>query len=171
MSCVLYAVWSYVDTVSESTVSDEAIGAEENTIEEEFAVVDDAEVAESASEDSSDTEIMNDDAEFDSLSDDNEINGDHENLDMGVSSEAAVEGDEIKEDVLSEQRDEENVSSEVALSTVTSGTCGENLTWTLDDAGTLTINGTGEMVDYNYQGGPWTKKSVKKSNYSEPPTY
>ena len=28
---------------------------------------------------------------------------------------------------------------------VDSGTCGENLTWTLDDKGLLTINGTGEM--------------------------
>ena len=33
----------------------------------------------------------------------------------------------------------------------TSGTCGENLTWTLDSKGTLTISGTGEMDDYkNY---------------------
>ena len=29
-----------------------------------------------------------------------------------------------------------------------SGTCGENITWTLDDAGTLTISGTGEMYDW-----------------------
>ena len=26
-----------------------------------------------------------------------------------------------------------------------SGTCGDNLTWVLDDCGTLTISGTGEM--------------------------
>ncbi len=32
----------------------------------------------------------------------------------------------------------------------TSGTCGDNLTWTFDDeTGTLTISGTGEMFDYN----------------------
>jgi hypothetical protein len=30
----------------------------------------------------------------------------------------------------------------------TSGTCGDNLTWTLDDAGLLTISGTGSMWDY-----------------------
>ncbi len=30
-----------------------------------------------------------------------------------------------------------------------SGTCGENLTWTLDFAGTLNIYGSGEMDDYN----------------------
>ena len=27
-----------------------------------------------------------------------------------------------------------------------SGTCGDNLTWTLDDAGTLTISGTGAFL-------------------------
>ena len=31
-----------------------------------------------------------------------------------------------------------------------SGTCGANLTWTLDDAGTLTISGTGVMTNYAY---------------------
>ena len=35
-------------------------------------------------------------------------------------------------------------SAEVA----TSGTCGENLTWTLGEDGTLTISGTGDMYDY-----------------------
>ena len=30
----------------------------------------------------------------------------------------------------------------------TSGSCGENLTWTLDDSGTLTISGAGEMENY-----------------------
>ena len=32
-----------------------------------------------------------------------------------------------------------------AAELVDSGTCGKNLTWTLDDEGTLTISGTGEM--------------------------
>ena len=36
-----------------------------------------------------------------------------------------------------------------------SGSCGENLTWTLDDAGLLTISGTGAMTDWNSQGAPW----------------
>ena len=38
-----------------------------------------------------------------------------------------------------------------------SGTCGDNLTWTLDDEGTLTISGTGDMYDYddNYTATPW----------------
>jgi|GEM_PF-1009287 len=35
-----------------------------------------------------------------------------------------------------------------------SGTCGENLTWTLDNYGLLTISGTGAMEDFAYNG-PW----------------
>jgi len=44
------------------------------------------------------------------------------------------------------------------------GTCGDNLTWTLDDAGTLTISGTGPMYDYEYEGSPWYSyiESVQK---------
>ena len=36
-----------------------------------------------------------------------------------------------------------------AEETVASGTCGENVTWTLDEAGTLTISGTGAIYDYS----------------------
>ena len=35
-----------------------------------------------------------------------------------------------------------------AANIVDSGMCGDNLTWTLDSEGTLTISGTGEMEDY-----------------------
>lgn len=34
-----------------------------------------------------------------------------------------------------------------------SGNCGDNLTWTLDDMGTLTISGTGDMYDYDINSG------------------
>ena len=44
----------------------------------------------------------------------------------------------------------------VSAETVNSGTCGDNLTWTLDDAGTLTISGTGAMYDYSQNDeAPW----------------
>ena len=55
-----------------------------------------------------------------------------------------------------------------AATTVASGTCGDNLTWTLDDEGTLTISGTGRMTNYaSYPVGleaPWDsqRSSVKK---------
>lgn len=49
----------------------------------------------------------------------------------------------------------------------TSGACGENLIWTLDDYGTLTISGTGEMENWRYGNEmPWNenKKSIKLIN-------
>lgn len=36
-----------------------------------------------------------------------------------------------------------------------SGTCGDNLTWTLDDNGTLTINGEGDMLNFLSKNSPW----------------
>ena len=37
----------------------------------------------------------------------------------------------------------------------TSGSCGENITWSLTNSGILTISGTGYMNDYQYNGAPW----------------
>jgi hypothetical protein len=42
-----------------------------------------------------------------------------------------------------------------AAEVVESGTCGENLTWIFDDAGTLTISGNGLMVDLSWGRTPW----------------
>lgn len=38
---------------------------------------------------------------------------------------------------------------------IANGTCGDNLTWTLTDNNTLTISGTGDMYNYDYDGAPW----------------
>ena len=52
----------------------------------------------------------------------------------------------------------------MTASAATSGTCGDNLTWTIDDNGTLTISGMGTMwqrnLDYK---APWygVKDDVK----------
>ena len=53
----------------------------------------------------------------------------------------------------------------IIASAATSGTCGDNLTWKLDN-GTLTISGTGEMKNYSgnlNQSAPWHSniKSIK----------
>ncbi len=40
------------------------------------------------------------------------------------------------------------------------GTCGDNITWTLDAQGVLTLEGTGAMPDYS--GSPWGKVSLTK---------
>jgi hypothetical protein len=44
-----------------------------------------------------------------------------------------------------------------------SGTCGDSLTWTLDD-GTLTISGTGNMENYGLNGAPWHSQSESIEN-------
>ncbi len=41
--------------------------------------------------------------------------------------------------------------------TATSGTCGENVTWTLDDEGTLTFSGTGPMVTTYFGSPEWER--------------
>ncbi len=53
----------------------------------------------------------------------------------------------------------------MAADVVAAGICGaqgRNLTWTLDSAGTLTISGSGDMVDYEYGGTPWGYPQVKR---------
>ena len=47
----------------------------------------------------------------------------------------------------------------VFASIVKGGTCGDNLTWTLDDEGTLTISGTGEMSSNE----PWSSSLMIKN--------
>ena len=50
--------------------------------------------------------------------------------------------------------------SAFAADVVASGTCGDNLAWTLDSEGTLTISGTGAMTDYtDRSNAPWDSSS------------
>lgn len=47
--------------------------------------------------------------------------------------------------------------------TIASGTCGaqgDNLTWTLDDSGSLIIDGTGEMANYSEATAPWYRNRL-----------
>ena len=47
---------------------------------------------------------------------------------------------------------------------VASGTCGaegDNLTWTLDEGGQLTISGAGDMANYDYGTAPWYKNRLE----------
>ena len=50
-----------------------------------------------------------------------------------------------------------------AADIVESGSCGENLTWTLDSEGTLTISGTGDMTNYDVNGAPFYENSNIKA--------
>ena len=54
----------------------------------------------------------------------------------------------------------ETVRMTASAENATSGTCGDHLTWVLDDSGTLTISGMGDMYDYayysnDYRPAPW----------------
>ncbi len=50
----------------------------------------------------------------------------------------------------------------VFAETISSGSCGTNLTWSLDDEGTLTITGTGAMKDWNGNTDvPWHGLSIE----------
>ena len=58
------------------------------------------------------------------------------------------------------------LTAAVSAETVASGTCGDNLTWTLDGAGTLTVSGTGDMDEWFWSVGdktPWynVKEAIK----------
>lgn len=62
--------------------------------------------------------------------------------------------------------DGSELSASCKVSVKISGTCGENLTWVLDEAtGVLTISGEGEMYDYNHlteNQSPWKNYSIKE---------
>lgn len=49
----------------------------------------------------------------------------------------------------------------VTASASTGGSCGEQLTWSLNDDGVLTISGTGPMEDYDLQERPWDRVRQK----------
>lgn len=52
---------------------------------------------------------------------------------------------------------------------IASGTCGEKLTWSLGDDGTLTIEGEGDMTNYDRSSAPWYsyQEQIKKLSIGE----
>ena len=67
---------------------------------------------------------------------------------------AQTQVESIPEEMAQEQNEDDAVVQGTEV--VASGTCGDNLTWSLDSAGTLSISGSGAMWDY-YGGrvAPW----------------
>ena len=61
-----------------------------------------------------------------------------------------------------------------ASAEASSGTCGENLTWAVDDAGTLTISGTGSMNYWSWSSISWGGEGPAEVEFYEdaaPPWY
>lgn len=67
---------------------------------------------------------------------------------LGNNMEAYL-ADDGRLDVINEEQPSKGVQLLAGEKTiVASGECGENCNWRADEAGTLTISGTGEMYDY-----------------------
>lgn len=71
-----------------------------------------------------------------------------------------IESDKLKDDPLKEktffvESDVPAVQANSSDEILGSGTCGDNLTWTLTGDGTLTISGTGEMDNWEVAKTPW----------------
>ena len=78
------------------------------------------------------------------------------------SSEIAIEEDESLEDSSAE---DSFTSDETGENIIASGTCGDDLTWNLDEVGTLTIAGSGKMTEWESTSSvPWKdyRSSIKK---------
>ena len=90
--------------------------------------------------------------------DKDETDGVHDEVTVCIDCEKELER------VTVEDEKEQSATLRTALkaapalrASATSGTCGDNLTWTMDDRGTVTISGTGPMTDYPVAGtSPWT---------------
>ena len=87
-----------------------------------------------------------------------EVYGDSEEFsdsDGTIPTEEPFTGGLNEEQKVQEETPEENEQdAESVTASQTSGTCGENLKWELDN-GTLTISGTGEMNSYICSKTPW----------------
>ena len=65
------------------------------------------------------------------------------------------EAPEAEESAIETGEDGTETDGSTEESETLSGTCGDNLTWTLDDEGTLTISGAGSMTGYVWGTAPW----------------
>ena len=122
-----------------------------------FNVADD-ESPEDGSSDNADS--ISDTSKFDETSDQEAVEDDASRIKDGEQLEddyQAIDHQNLLPFDESKNADEsiegmENVSTDAAMGVQASGTCGingDNLTWTLDFEGTLTITGSGDMGNYN----------------------
>ncbi|MCD8021818.1 MAG: hypothetical protein LUF30_02140 [Lachnospiraceae bacterium] len=89
-------------------------------------------------------------------------------VENGAETEADVEETEIKEalvETVEEVSEEEPATvqedEDEPATIASSGTCGDNLTWTLDNSGVLTISGTGPMYNFTTASNePWATSSA-----------
>ncbi len=178
MCITMFPTWAFADEELPDTEQyeqmEEVIEGEEvtETVPEEQEEKPAEELVEEAEKDIFEEQPAIDSVE-DNTTEDGPATQDEENTEETAqcvdnnSYQAKVEKDlSVSEETISPEKkmaevggDEEEESADL-LSTIANGECGaegDNLTWTLDDAGTLTISGTGAMTDYAYtiRTAPW----------------
>ncbi len=171
-NCVLYAVWQAEDAAlaetGEQQVADEVTEQADAAQEMEGidAAAGDTVTAEgSAAEEDTAAEANTDpetENEQDIVSDQQELYVDEGTENISEDSSDAVVSEEGEQPELNESSndEEEIVRDDAANGVVESGTCGDNLTWTLNEEGTLIINGTGEMYDCHYDTRPFKDHTI-----------
>ena len=121
---------AYDDSSDESLTYNQISGAKETVTNKE----------ETLEEGTQNNQILEDGDEIPSLAETEMLEEQPENDSLVVEEE---------EDLVLEIVMEEEAVSDISRDAIaSSGTCGENLTWVLDDKGTLTISGTGAMTNY-----------------------
>ena len=186
--CVLYAMWKYDDIVDEKSNDDSLNAAEENTFEAEPVQETASENVEDSSDEDTNEDTVEEyeqeenqetvevwPAQEDAVTFEEEPAQNTDELAASESTERIIEDETVQEEdtealgkneetyneAITAPGTAETVSTDAVMSQVASGTCGysgDNLTWVLDDEGTLTISGTGQMKNYQrYMAGyaPW----------------
>ena len=141
-NCTLYAVWRAEDAALGETGEQEI--AEEGT---EHA---DSDSVQEFEEDYAEEETAN------------AVTAEEGAIEEDTASEANTDPETQPEQIESSE-EEETVREDAANGVVKSGTCGSNLTWTLDADGTLTISGTGAMKNWTittYGTSDWKQSDV-----------
>ena len=159
-----------VESTAEEAVAAEEAAAEEAAAEETVA----AEEAAAAEEIIHAAEEIVSTAEEEPALEVEETDYEEESFDMRVEpadsamteeiaaeEDSAIEGPDENRNEIIEEPEIEAVSADAKGTVVQSGSCGANVDWTWDNAGILTISGTGPMKDYNWTN-PWADLTVKK---------
>ncbi len=146
-----------IEVPEEKLQEDQALPEEiqEAAAEEEAAVEEEAAAEEEAVEESQEAEA--EEAAGGEVQETVEIEAEEEETESDIQdAEAGAEGNKTDS--------QENGTLEEVGEIVDSGYCGyngDNVMWTLDSAGVMTLKGAGKTKDYSYQYSPFRNKSVK----------
>ena len=174
---VAMAALFVVTTMAGTVMAEDFNGREQEDITGSVGVVTDVDILDSGEEVDLDVVAETND-DFTSTSDqyiDNQL--DEESTEVESSIPGVPEDSEIPEVVTEEDieeetttapeqtiettADEDQQSEMPLLEAAASGTCGDNLTWQLDDQGVLTIKGSGAMASYTSASNiPWFSNRV-----------